>query len=86
MAREISRTHVRQVVRRGLEDARGNYKMVAGLFNLEPRDYKRFLNFLAETRLPAAIHGIPQLRSRKLAKLRLRLASMEERLRFADME
>jgi transcriptional regulator with PAS, ATPase and Fis domain len=46
MARDISRTHVRQIVRRGLEEARGNYKRVAGLFNLEPRDYKRFLNFL----------------------------------------
>jgi transcriptional regulator with PAS, ATPase and Fis domain len=48
MARDISRTHVRQIVRRGLEEARGNYKIVAGLFNLEPRDYKRFLNFLRE--------------------------------------
>ena len=24
----------------------GNYKIVARLFNMEPRDYKRFLNFL----------------------------------------
>ena len=27
-------------------EARGNYKIVAQLFNLESRDYKRFLNFL----------------------------------------
>ncbi len=46
MDREITRTNVRDVVRRGLEDARGNYKIVARLFNMEPRDYKRFLNFL----------------------------------------
>jgi transcriptional regulator with PAS, ATPase and Fis domain len=46
MAREITRAHVRDVVRRGLEEARGNYKIVARLFNMEPRDYKRFLNFL----------------------------------------
>ena len=38
--------NVRDVVRRGLEEARGNYKIVARLFNMEPRDYKRFLNFL----------------------------------------
>jgi transcriptional regulator with PAS, ATPase and Fis domain len=46
MAREITRAHVRDVVRRGLEEARGNYKIVARLFNMESREYKRFLNFL----------------------------------------
>jgi len=46
MDREITRANVREVVRRGLEEARGNYKIVARLFNLEPREYKRFLNFL----------------------------------------
>jgi transcriptional regulator with PAS, ATPase and Fis domain len=46
MAREITRGHVRDVVRRGLEEARGNYKIVARLFNMESREYKRFLNFL----------------------------------------
>jgi len=46
MEREITRANVREVVRKGLEEARGNYKIVARLFNMEPRDYKRFLNFL----------------------------------------
>ncbi len=46
MEREITRGNVREVVRRGLEEARGNYKIVARLFNMESRDYKRFLNFL----------------------------------------
>jgi transcriptional regulator with PAS, ATPase and Fis domain len=46
MDREITRANVREVVRRGLEEARGNYKIVARLFNMEARDYKRFLNFL----------------------------------------
>jgi transcriptional regulator with PAS, ATPase and Fis domain len=46
MAREITRQHVRDLVRRGLEEARGNYKIVARLFNMESREYKRFLNFL----------------------------------------
>jgi two-component system, NtrC family, response regulator AtoC len=46
MEREITRANVREVVRRGLEQARGNYKIVARMFNMEPRDYKRFLNFL----------------------------------------
>ena len=46
MQREITRYNVRDVVRRGLQDARGNYKIVARMFNMEPDDYKRFLNFL----------------------------------------
>jgi transcriptional regulator with PAS, ATPase and Fis domain len=46
MQREITRGNVRDVVRKGLEQARGNYKIVARLFNMEQRDYKRFLNFL----------------------------------------
>jgi len=46
MDREITRNNVREVVRRGLEEARGNYKIVARIFNMEPDDYKRFLNFL----------------------------------------
>lgn len=47
MDRELTRAHVREIVRRGLEEARGNYKIVSRLFNMtEPRDYKRFLNFL----------------------------------------
>jgi two-component system response regulator AtoC len=46
MQREITRGNVRDLVRKGLEDARGNYKIVAKLFNMDSRDYKRFLNFL----------------------------------------
>ncbi|PYR41314.1 MAG: hypothetical protein DMF93_08670 [Acidobacteria bacterium] len=46
MQREITRSAVRDVVRRGLQDARGNYKIVARMFNMEGEDYKRFLNFL----------------------------------------
>ena len=46
MRREITRENVRELVRKGLEEARGNYRIVAKLFNMEPGDYKRFLNFL----------------------------------------
>ena len=44
--REITKTNVREIVRRGLQEARGNYKIVARMFNLPEDDYKRFLNFL----------------------------------------
>jgi DNA-binding NtrC family response regulator len=46
MSREITKENVRELVRKGLEEARGNYRIVAKLFNLEANDYKKFLNFL----------------------------------------
>jgi two-component system NtrC family response regulator len=46
MNREITRANVRDLIHKGLTEARGNYKIVAKLFNLETREYKRFLNFL----------------------------------------
>jgi transcriptional regulator with GAF, ATPase, and Fis domain len=44
--REITRASVREIVRRGLADSHGNYKIVARKFNMEPTDYKKLLNFL----------------------------------------
>ncbi|MFN7917509.1 MAG: sigma-54 dependent transcriptional regulator [Vicinamibacterales bacterium] len=46
LQRDITRGNIRDLVRKGLEESRGNYKIVARLFNLEEREYKRFLNFL----------------------------------------
>jgi hypothetical protein len=46
MQREITRTQVRDVVQKGLEEARGNYRIMVQLFNMEAGDYKKFLNFL----------------------------------------
>lgn len=46
MRREITRNQVRDLVRKGLEEARGNYRIVLRLFNMETSDYKRFLSFL----------------------------------------
>jgi transcriptional regulator with GAF, ATPase, and Fis domain len=46
MGREITRANVRDLVALGLQETRGNYKIVARIFNMEQRDYKRFLNFL----------------------------------------
>jgi transcriptional regulator with PAS, ATPase and Fis domain len=46
MQREITKTAVRDLVKKGLEEARGNYKIVLRLFNMPTEDYKKFLNFL----------------------------------------
>jgi hypothetical protein len=37
---------LRAIVSRGLEETRGSYKLLVGLFNLPPNDYKRLLSFL----------------------------------------
>ncbi len=54
MQRDLTRGNLRELVSKGLEEARGNYKVVAKIFNMEPGDYKRFLNFLRkhECQLP----------------------------------
>ena len=46
MQRDITRDTVRELVRKGLQESRGNYRIVAKLFNLEPDEYKKFLGFL----------------------------------------
>ncbi len=46
MSRDITREDLRAIVTAGLEQTRGNYKALVQSFNLEPTDYKRFLNFL----------------------------------------
>jgi transcriptional regulator with PAS, ATPase and Fis domain len=46
MSRDLTRDDVRALVKAGLQHTRGNYKVLLELFNMEPGDYKRFLNFL----------------------------------------
>jgi DNA-binding NtrC family response regulator len=46
VAHDLTREDVRAVVRRGLTETRGNYRLLVRLFNMHERDYKRFLSFL----------------------------------------
>jgi DNA-binding NtrC family response regulator len=46
MSRDLTRDDLRAVISCGLEQTRGNYKVLVQSFNLEQSDYKRFLNFL----------------------------------------
>jgi hypothetical protein len=46
MSRDLTRADLRAVLKRGLQQTGGNYKILVQLFNMEPTDYKRFLNFL----------------------------------------
>ena len=54
MNREITKHHMKDLIGKGLTEAKGNYKIVTRLFNMEDGDYKRFLNFLRkhECQLP----------------------------------
>ena len=47
LARDITRNDIRQLLRRGLNTTRGNYRSLLPLFRIPKSDYKRFLNFLA---------------------------------------
>jgi DNA-binding NtrC family response regulator len=54
MSRDITRDDVRSLIRHGLGLTRGNYKVLAQLFNI-PSDYKRLLNFLRKYQCHAPI-------------------------------
>ena len=45
--RDITRHDMRELLRRGLNTTRGNYRSLLQLFRIPKSDYKRFLNFLA---------------------------------------
>jgi DNA-binding NtrC family response regulator len=45
--RDITRHDMRELLRRGLNTTRGNYRSLLRLFRIPKSDYKRFLNFLA---------------------------------------
>jgi len=46
ISRDMTRADLRALLKRGLEQAGGSYKVLVQLFNMPGRDYKRFLNFL----------------------------------------
>jgi transcriptional regulator with PAS, ATPase and Fis domain len=46
MARELTRSDLRAIITRGLQETTCNYKLLVELFNMDRGDYKRFLNFL----------------------------------------
>ena len=48
MARDITREDMRLIVRTGLEQTQGSYRLLVSLFNMSADDYKRFLGFLKQ--------------------------------------
>jgi len=48
ISRDIVRDDMRRIIRAGLEESRGSYRILLGLFSMPPSDYKRFLGFLKQ--------------------------------------
>ena len=51
LLRDLTRDNVRELVSKGLRQARGNYKILMPLFNMKDSDYRRFLTFLRKHEL-----------------------------------
>jgi transcriptional regulator with GAF, ATPase, and Fis domain len=45
-ARDLTRHDLRRIIQIGLEQAKGNYRLLVELFNMPANDYKRFLSLL----------------------------------------
>jgi transcriptional regulator with PAS, ATPase and Fis domain len=48
MSREITRNDLRYIIATGLEETHGSYRLLLGLYNMAPEDYKRLLGFLSQ--------------------------------------
>jgi DNA-binding NtrC family response regulator len=48
---EITRADLRAVIERGLQECRGNYRLMTKMFNLPTSDYHRLMNFLRKERV-----------------------------------
>jgi transcriptional regulator with PAS, ATPase and Fis domain len=57
MSRDLTRADLRAVLRRGLHQTGGNYKVLVELFNMPPTDYKRFLNFVRKHECQVPFQG-----------------------------
>jgi DNA-binding NtrC family response regulator len=79
MSRDLPRKEVRAVVARGLQETRGNYRMLVGLYNMPPSDYKRFLGFLRKFDCGLSFHQF------RAAPVRARFAREPEFQQAAGM-
>jgi two-component system nitrogen regulation response regulator NtrX len=66
MDRDISRDQLRRVVSAGLEQTRGNYRLLVELFNMPSTDYKRFLGFLRKHDCQVPFHSFRTVNGRSM--------------------
>jgi DNA-binding NtrC family response regulator len=46
MSHDLTRAELQQLIRIGLDHTRGSYKILVGMYNIDPKHYKRFMSFL----------------------------------------
>jgi transcriptional regulator with GAF, ATPase, and Fis domain len=57
MERELTKSDVREIIRRGLKETQGSYRQLIENFHLPASDYKRFLAFLYQHDCHLAFHS-----------------------------
>jgi transcriptional regulator with PAS, ATPase and Fis domain len=67
MSRDMTRDDLRALVRKGLEQTGGNYRVLTELFNMPAGDYKRFLNFLRKHHCHVAFQQYRTIQGRPVA-------------------
>jgi transcriptional regulator with GAF, ATPase, and Fis domain len=70
MRRDLSRDQLRAIVTAGLERTSGSYRVMVGLFNMAPSDYKRFLGFLRKHECQVPFHSFRSMPYRRVAESR----------------
>ena len=66
MSRDLTRDDLRALVRKGLEQTGGSYRLLIELFNMQAADYKRFLNFLKKHQCHVAFQQFRTVSGRPL--------------------
>jgi DNA-binding NtrC family response regulator len=67
MSRDLTRDDLRGIVRKGLEQTGGSYRLLTELFHMPASDYKRFLNFLRKHHCHIAFQQFRTIPGRPLA-------------------
>jgi hypothetical protein len=67
MSRDMTRDDLRALVRKGLEQTGGNYRVLTELFNMPSADYKRFLNFLRKHHCHVAFQQYRTIQGRPIS-------------------
>jgi transcriptional regulator with PAS, ATPase and Fis domain len=67
MSRDMTRDDLRGLVRKGLEQTGGNYRVLTELFNMPAGDYKRFLNFLRKHHCHVAFQQYRTIQGRPIS-------------------
>jgi DNA-binding NtrC family response regulator len=77
MDRELTKTDLRHLIKRGLEHTQGNYRKLIELFHMAAGDYKRFLAFLYQHDCHLAFHPFRESRDGREAPVETRRAASD---------